>query len=257
MVETVSDYINFCVQSIVKTKTVTAYANNKPWLTSDLKKCLHEKKMAHINGDELTKKEKQKEFERLKWVEKQKYKNKTEQKFTKGNMREAWQGLNTMMGKSEQQVGPRLPDTEDPVNDLNKFYARFDVRDFRFECDSFCANLEIPEELQITEREVQNVFKKLKSNKAPGPDQVQGKVVKSCFKQLSTVFTKVFQILINLHIMPKSWKTSTIIPLPKNNKAPALNDFRPVALTSILAKCFETVICQHLRKEVMIKLDPL
>ena len=57
--------------------------------------------------------------------------------------------------------------------------------------------------------------------------------------------------------MPKSWKTSTIIPIPKNNKASALNDFRPVALTSILAKCFETVVCQHLRREVMIKLDPL
>ena len=181
MVESVTSYMNFCVQSTVKTKTVKSYANDKPWINKDLKQCLHEKKLAHLKGDEITKRDKQKEFERLKWQEKKKYKDKTEQKFTKGNMKEAWQGLNTMMGKSSKQAGPNLPDTPDPVNDLNRFYARFDIRDMRSECDTFCDSLDTPENIEITENEVRKVFRNVKANKAPGPDQVQGKVIKKLF----------------------------------------------------------------------------
>lgn len=31
----VTDYINFCVDSTIPTKTVRVFANNKPWITSD------------------------------------------------------------------------------------------------------------------------------------------------------------------------------------------------------------------------------
>ena len=202
------------------------------------------------------KREKSKEFERLKVIEKKKYKDKVQEKYEKGNVKEAWDGLNKMMGRSSKQSHQRLPDTPDPVNDLNRFYARFDVRDFSVECNEICQSIE-PEFLEITESEVLKVFRKQKPNKAPGPDGVKGKVIKTCASQLSKIFTLIFQTLLNLHIMPRTWKSSTIIPIPKNAKASLPNDFRPVALTPILAKCFESVLCQHLKGQVSSKLDPL
>ena len=36
-----------------------------------------------------------------------------------------------------------------------------------------------------------------------------------------------------------------------------MKDFRPVALTSILSKCMETVVCDHLTAMVVDRLDPL
>ena len=35
---------------------------------------------------------------------------------------------------------------------------------------------------------------------------------------------------------------NTIIPVPKNTKVTCLNDYRPVALTSVIMKCFERLV---------------
>ena len=37
LVETVSNYINFCVETCIPTKTVTAYPNNKTWIAKQIK----------------------------------------------------------------------------------------------------------------------------------------------------------------------------------------------------------------------------
>ena len=45
--------------------------------------------------------------------------------------------------------------------------------------------------------------------------------------------------------------------MPKVSKAAALGDFRPVALTPLLAKCMERVVSTHLMSSVENQLDPL
>ena len=54
----------------------------------------------------------------------------------------------------------------------------------------------------------------------------------------------------------KVWKTSEIVPIPKKNKITCNNDLRPVALTSIVMKCFEKLILRQILDEVRQKLDP-
>ena len=56
--------------------------------------------------------------------------------------------------------------------------------------------------------------------------------------------------------MPRAWKTSTIIPVPRKATALQLNDHRPVALTPTIAKCFEKVVSKHLKFDVVDQLDP-
>ena len=56
--------------------------------------------------------------------------------------------------------------------------------------------------------------------------------------------------------MPRAWKTSTIIPVPKKAAPLQLNDHRPVALTPTIAKCFEKVVSKHLKFDVVDQLDP-
>jgi hypothetical protein len=178
-----------------------------------------------------------------------------EEKFRTGDVRQAWDGLKTMMGKTGQKSNKHLPHTLESVNELNKFYARFDVRDFSADCDSLCQTIK-PEPLNIAEDHVVSVFKRLNPNKAPGPDGVKGKILKNCASQLGKIFTLIFQLLLDSHIMPRAWRTSTIIPVPKSASASEPKDFRPVALTSVVAKCFETVLRSHLITQVGEKLDP-
>ena len=51
------------------------------------------------------------------------------------------------------------------------------------------------------------------------------------------------------------WKNSTIAPVPKNSKPKILNDFRPVALTSVVMKCFEKVVLKNLLSQTQAHMD--
>ncbi len=53
------------------------------------------------------------------------------------------------------------------------------------------------------------------------------------------------------------WKLSFIRPIPKKVGAKKFEDFRPVALTSKLAKCMERVISYHLKPYVFEHLGVL
>ena len=52
------------------------------------------------------------------------------------------------------------------------------------------------------------------------------------------------------------WKKSTICPVPKNNRPKQLNDYRPVALTSVATKCFERIILPRLLNCTQPCMDP-
>ncbi len=56
---------------------------------------------------------------------------------------------------------------------------------------------------------------------------------------------------------PTSFKKSLIIPVPKNNKPSCLNDYVPVALTSIVMEVFERLVKNYIRSSIPDYLDPL
>ena len=50
---------------------------------------------------------------------------------------------------------------------------------------------------------------------------------------------------------------STIVPVPKKAKVTELNDYRSVALTSVIVKCFERLVKEHINSTLPDTLDPL
>ena len=103
---------------------------------------------------------------------------------------------------------------------------------------------------------VESVFLKLKTKKAVGPDNISGRLLKQCAAQLCQVFSFLFSWSLRECCVPKLWKTSVICPVPKNNRPTALNDYRPVALTPIVMKCFERLILNSILSHVSPHLDP-
>lgn len=112
------------------------------------------------------------------------------------------------------------------------------------------------EDLDIQEREVKTVFSKLKVKKAMGPDGIGGRVLKACAAQLSGIFSLIFNWSLRDCTVPRVWKNSTICPVPKNNKPKALNDYRPIALTPIVMKCFERIMLSRLVTQTAPHADP-
>jgi len=50
-VSAITDYINFCRDTVIPVRTVRCYPNNNPWITSDIKDLMNQKKRAFHNGD--------------------------------------------------------------------------------------------------------------------------------------------------------------------------------------------------------------
>lgn len=69
--------------------------------------------------------------------------------------------------------------------------------------------------------------------------------------------TRLFQIFLDNGFVPLAWKNSIIIPVPKIPNAKSLKDFRPIALTSILCKCMERIVCKELLSQIETSIDPL
>ena len=49
---------------------------------------------------------------------------------------------------------------------------------------------------------------------------------------------------------------ATIVPVPKNAKVTELNDHLPVALTTVIMKCFERLVKDHITSSLPVTLDP-
>ncbi len=111
--------------------------------------------------------------------------------------------------------------------------------------------------IQFSDDDVCQVFRKNKRRKAPGPDGVSPACLKNCADQLAPIFTQIFNRSLELCEVPSCFKRSTIIPVPKKPKITGLNDYRPVALTSVVMKSFERLVLAYLKASTGPSLDPL
>ena len=58
-------------------------------------------------------------------------------------------------------------------------------------------------------------------------------------------------------VIPSCFKQTTIVPVPKNTKVTCLNDYQPIALTSVPMKCFERLVMAHINTSIPDTLDQL
>jgi len=100
-------------------------------------------------------------------------------------------------------------------------------------------------------------FKGTNINKAQGPDGIGGRVLRHCAEQLGSVFAHLFRLSLQSGQIPSLWKFSHVIPIPKKPKSIQPNDFRPVALTSLVMKTLEKIIKRFLVEATESLLDPL
>ncbi len=111
--------------------------------------------------------------------------------------------------------------------------------------------------LKVCVEDVNRVFRRQKSRKASGPDGISPAYLKVCADQLAPTFTQIFNRSLELCEVPCCFKRSTIIPVPKKPKITGLNDYRPVALTSVVMKSLERLVLTYLKDITRPLLDPL
>jgi hypothetical protein len=257
-VDVCCSYIQFCTDVIVPRKAVTVFPNNKPWITKDVKEVINKKKRA-LSGDRTNLKEIQKELNCKISDAKLVYKDKVEGLFKSSRSREAWKGLKYLCGCTTKNCMPEPDDVNVYVDELNNFYARFDVGDFKSECDEVLniVNNKASTRIIMSDDDVVKALNTAKPGKASGPDKVCARVVKNCRYELVKPMRYLFQASLDNCEVPSMWKTSEIVPVPKVKIPQVKNDLRPVALTSVLMKCLESFVKKYLCKQVQHVCDKL
>ena len=110
--------------------------------------------------------------------------------------------------------------------------------------------------ITLSAANVSKTFRQVNIHKAAGTYRLPGRVLRACTDQLASVFTDIFHL--SESVIPTCFfKQTTVVPVPKNTKVMCLNDYRPVALTSVAMKHFERLAMAHINNIIPVTLDPL
>ncbi|KAI3371809.1 hypothetical protein L3Q82_024355 [Scortum barcoo] len=164
-----------------------------------------------------------------------------------------WQGLQIITDYKTTSPSPTSSDVSF-LNELNNFYARFERGNTATATKAAVTPDHQP--LTLSPDDVGAVLGRIVVHKAAGPDGIPGRVLRACSGELAEVLTDIFNLSLAHAVVPTCFKSTSIIPVPKNSKPSSLNDYRPVALTPIITKCFERLVLAHLKSCLPPTLDP-
>jgi retron-type reverse transcriptase len=97
----------------------------------------------------------------------------------------------------------------------------------------------------ITHDRVHGILKSMNVRKASGPDGIPPRVLRECASELAPVLVQLFSLCLNTNTFPLCWKRAFVQPIPKKGSRSDPSNYRPIALTCVLSKIFETLLNSH------------
>ena len=249
----VLDYISETTDSVTTQKRITMYPNQKPWMNRDVRLLLKARNTAFRSGDAHAYSTARANLKKGIKKAKHHYKKKVEEHFSNSNPRRMWQGLQTITDYRTTKPSPASSDVSF-LNELNNFYARFE----RGNPTTTTITDMTPDHqpLTLSPTDVGAVLSRINVHKAAGPDGIPGRVLRACSGELAGVLTDIFNLSLAHAVVPACFKSTSIVPIPKNSNPSSLNDYRPVALTPIITKCLEQLVLAHFKSCLPPTLDP-
>ncbi len=135
---------------------------------------------------------------------------------------------------------------------------------FFYEQFSGQSNYDIPVEVDPYDNQTINfdchrvfsILSKLNANKAMGPDNIHGKVLKSCARALSIPLSILFKKCYYSSSLPSDWKMAHVVPVHKKGSKSEVQNYRPISLTSLVVKVLERMVRDELMSRCNHMLDP-
>lgn len=108
----------------------------------------------------------------------------------------------------------------------------------------------------FTAKALERFWSKYPTHVAGGLDGIHVRILRalSPSSMLSHVVS-LFRICVLLGVTPASWNRSTIFPIPKKATS-TINTFRPISLTLMMRRSFESLFMAYIRRSPCTKLHP-
>ena len=191
-----TDYINVCVESIIPTKTVRVYLNNKTYVTKDIKQIINELKLAYKQKDTQELRRKDKELRGKIRKAKDTHKKHLEELFQANDSRKMWSAMKNMAGMPSKQHKPFITTDElASAVELNSFFIWFEVSSTEERCTDILKSVIVhPDRVHISVVQVAQAFRHLNSQKSTGPDtdNITASLLKTNSEELAHVWQPIF-----------------------------------------------------------------
>ena len=97
--------------------------------------------------------------------------------------------------------------------------------------------------LPLTLKELNNVLRKLKKKRSPGPDGITSEMLQHLDTTARLKLLEIFNHIWEEGRVPQIWKEAIMIPIHKKGKdRRKSSSYRPISLTSCVVKTMERII---------------
>ena len=107
------------------------------------------------------------------------------------------------------------------------------------------------ESCQISIAETRLIIDNIDTNKASGPDDISGRILKECSREISPSLTVLFNLSLTLRKMPENWKLANISPIFKKGDRENCCNYRPISLLCIVSKVLERAVLNQIKSEIL------
>ncbi|MCP4269715.1 MAG: hypothetical protein GY777_29775 [Candidatus Brocadiaceae bacterium] len=106
------------------------------------------------------------------------------------------------------------------------------------------------DKVTISKVEIEKEIDRLKSQKAPGPDDIYARILKECKKEVSGKLGELFNNSLLTGEVPEAWKLANVVPIFKKGDRSISANYRPVSFTSTVGKLLESIIAMNIREHL-------
>jgi hypothetical protein len=97
-------------------------------------------------------------------------------------------------------------------------------------------------DLVIDELNIKKRLENLKIDKSPGPDYLHPRILRELSVEIARDLYVLFSLSISTGQLPFDWRSSFVTVLHKKGSKSDVANFRPISLTCIVCKVFESII---------------
>ena len=248
----------------IKQKNLTS-----PWITQGLKKSSKRKQRLY---DKLLKRRNDKNekayktykslFEKLKLQSKKLYfQNKLKQ--YENNIKNTWKIMKVIIGKSKvyNDNFPKIlnidkKETTDKKTIAEEFNSYFmnvgpklatKISPSNTNFESYLPNITTSFlEKPLKEKEFNDTFFALKTNKSPGNDNLHVNVIRKLYHELKITLMNIFSLSLKKGIFPEKMKIVKVSPIFKKGDKSILSNYRPISVLPCFSKILERIMYNRL-----------